>query len=151
MRKVSGYVTELPNHIDYISLFIKVIKLEFIYHLRDKKGYYNVTRIQKSTNDFFKEVQTLCFELCKIALVDGYTKRYLKSYIAASILLAVFEIEIDLMLKDTTHNLKYDYTQIIAISKIFEKVLSKYFGYNKYVFFQFIGKFLVNRFKCFFY
>lgn len=33
IRQVCGYVNELPNHIDYTSLFMKLVKLEFYNYL----------------------------------------------------------------------------------------------------------------------
>lgn len=96
-------------------------------------------------------METLAYDFCKLALCDGYTKRYLKSYVASSLLITAFEMHIDLILRDAENKLRYDTNQVAVIGRILEKVFSKYFGYNKYVFFQFIGKFLVNRFRCFFY
>jgi len=134
IRKVCGYVNELPNHLDYASFFMKLVKLEFFHHLREKRGY-QISKVLKSTNDFFKEFETLTYEFCKLALCDGYTKRYLKSYVASSLMIAAFEIQVDLIMRDTTHKLKYDTNHVTVIERILEKVFSKYFGYNKYVFF----------------
>ena len=78
---------------------MKLVKLEFFRHLSLKRGYL-VSRVLKSTNDFFKEVEILTYEFCKLALCDGYTKRYLKSYVAASLMIAAFEIHVDLILMD---------------------------------------------------
>ena len=88
--------------------------------------------------------------MVKIAVADVFLKRYLKPYVAAAILLQSFEILVDQILNDYEHKLKFDLDHITAIHKILEQTLTKYFGYKNYVFFQVMGKYLFNRFKCIF-
>ena len=150
VRLTSGYINEISNHLDFASLFLKIIKSDLCDYLSEKKGYSN-TRISAVTVRFFKEIDMLSYEFCKLALCDPFTKRYLKSYVAAAIVIQSFEIMVDLVQNDLSKSFKIDITHIQAIYSIMQKMFSRLFGYNKFVFFQFLGKFLVNRFRVFFY
>ena len=57
----------------------------------------------KSTVRFFNDLEILSYELSKLALVDGFLKQYMKSYVSVSILCMALDIFADIILKDT-HN-----------------------------------------------
>lgn len=107
LRKLLGYNNEMSNYLDYILLFIKLAKVDFCKYLESKKKY-KTKKIMKSTVRFFNDLEVLSYELSKLALVDGFLKRYMKSYVSASILCIALDIFADLIIKDI-HNLpKYD-------------------------------------------
>tara|TARA_B110000285_G_C15004507_1_gene553123 strand:+ start:280 stop:711 length:432 start_codon:yes stop_codon:yes gene_type:complete len=135
---------------DFASLFLKIMKSELSDHLSETKGY-KATRISAVTIRFFKEVDMLSYEFCKLALCDPFVKRYLKSYVAASIVICSFEIMVDEVQNDHSKAYKIDISHIQAIYSVMQKLFSRLFGYNKYVFCQFLGKALINRYKVFFY
>ena len=91
----------------------------------------------------------MTYDLAKVALCDAFLKRYLKSYLAASILVKSLEVLVDEVQADCSHSFKYDLNHIVTIHKIMQKMLTKFFGYKKFVYFQSMGKYLFNRFKCF--
>ncbi len=84
----------MPNFIDFTTFFINIAKVSFIYYIIDARGY-NTNKICKTTREFFSDLEILSYDLCKMALVDGYTKRYSISYISASLLISAFEILLD--------------------------------------------------------
>jgi hypothetical protein len=96
-------------------------------------------------------MEILSYEFCKLTICDPYLKRYLKSYVAAALVIISFEIMVDQVIEDTEHKLKVDLSHIQALHKIMQKVFSKLFGYNKYLFCQLLGNMLMNRFRCFFF
>jgi hypothetical protein len=97
----------MSNYLDFILLFVKIAKVEFCKYLENKKKY-KTKKIMKSTVRFFNELEILSYELSKLALVDGFLKRYMKSYVSASILCMALDIYADIILKDI-HNLpRYD-------------------------------------------
>jgi hypothetical protein len=94
MRKNCRYQNETANFLDFISLFMKITRSEFCESLNDRKGY-KTDKIVNSTVEFLKEMETLIYEICKLALSDCFVKRYLKSYVSAAIVIASFEILVD--------------------------------------------------------
>jgi hypothetical protein len=57
----------------------------------------------KSTVRFFNDLEILSYELSKLALVDGFLKQYMKSYVSASILCMALDNFAYIILKDN-HN-----------------------------------------------
>jgi hypothetical protein len=51
-----------------------------------------VTKLLVSTCDLLRELETVAYELCKLALADPFYRRYLHSYISAAILMKGFDI-----------------------------------------------------------
>lgn len=154
IRKAVTYVNESSNHLDYMTLFIKLVKSRFCSYLSAKKGY-EVKRINKSTSLFIKEMEVLAYELCKLTLCDVYTKRYLKSYLAASLTIVSFEILVDKAiarkLECIDKDMKLDLKHLTEIHKVLQGVFVEYFGYDKYVLFQHMGQFLFDRYRCMYY
>ena len=81
------------------------------------------------------------YDLCKIALVDGYLKRYLKSYIGATILLLAFDKLLDKVLSETKgkDRPKFDHLHLERAYESISKVITKFFGFNKFIFLQIFG------------
>lgn len=52
-------------------------------------------RIMKSIVKLLNDIEVLAYDFIKLAMVDGYFRRYLKSYVATAILLLSFELTID--------------------------------------------------------
>ena len=154
IRKAVTYVNESSNHLDYMTLFIKLVKSRFCSYLSAKKGYA-VKRINKSTSLFIKEMEVLAYELCKLTLCDVYTKRYLKSYLAAALTIVSFEILVDKAiarkLECIDKDMKLDLKHLTEIHKVLQGVFVEYFGYDKYVLFQHMGQFLFDRYRCMYY
>ena len=89
----------------------------------------------KSTVKFWNNLEILTYELSKLALVDGYLKRYMKSYVSASLICLALENFADLIKQDSHNDPKYDLEEIKQIYIIFSEIFTKYYGYNKTVFF----------------
>ena len=62
----------------------------------------------KSTIKFLNDLEILTYELSKLALVDGFLKRYMKSYISASLICLALDNFADIILKDLHNYSKYD-------------------------------------------
>ena len=62
----------------------------------------------KSTIKFWNDLEILTYELSKLALVDGFLKRYMKSYISASLICLALDNFADIILKDLHNYSKYD-------------------------------------------
>ena len=73
---------------------MKIIRAEFCAEIEKQKGY-TTEKIVASTSNFLKELETLTYELSKLALSDCYLRRYLKSYVSGSILIHSLEILVD--------------------------------------------------------
>ena len=101
----------MSNYLDFILLFVKLAKVEFCKYLENKKKY-KTKKIMKSTVRFFNDLEILSYELSKLALVDGFLKKYMKSYISASILCMALDNLADLILKDSHNQPKFDLEQI---------------------------------------
>ena len=113
IRRNCCYQNEAANYLDFISLFMKITRSEFCESLNDKKGY-KTDKIVCSTVEFLKEMETLIYEICKLALSDCYLKRYLKSYVSAAIVIGSFEILID----KVDQRMKIDVIHIQMINQI---------------------------------
>jgi hypothetical protein len=50
----------------------------------------------------------LTYELSKLALVDGFLKRYMKSYVSASLICLALDNFADIILKDSHNYSKFD-------------------------------------------
>ena len=108
----------------------------------------------KTTMQFFNDFEIITYDLCKLALVDGFLRRYLKSYVGAACCLLAFEILLDRIMKEVKSGkarVKYDLKHITRAFNGLQKTLTSYFGFNKFIFFQVFGKFLRKRFSCFFF
>lgn len=55
----------------------------------------------------------LSYELVKIALADGYFSRYLRSYVATSIILISFEILLNSFIQTKKGNIEFEYIKKI--------------------------------------
>jgi predicted nucleic acid-binding protein len=97
----------MSNYLDFINLFIKLAKVEFCKYV-EKKKQYKTKRILKSTIKFWNDLEILTYELSKLALVDGFLKRYMKSYISASLICLALDNFADIILKDLHNYSKYD-------------------------------------------
>ena len=95
IRVNTGYVNEYSNIVEFMSLYFKQIRYEFLSHLHDSKGYAP-TKIIHPTVEFLKHLEILTYEFCRLSLIDVYCRRYLKSYLAASFLVMSFQLLIDL-------------------------------------------------------
>lgn len=91
--------------------------------------------IIKSTVTFFNELEVLVYDFCKLALVDGFLKRYLKSYVAAAIVLLSFDTMMTKVLDVNQKTAKFDNTHLVRAYQCLNKVITNYFGFNKFVFF----------------
>ena len=78
------------------------------------------------------ELEIISYELCKLSLADVYLKRYLRSYVAASFIIGAFELLIDGL---EATGAKIDLNHVAEYHRIIQSVLSKLFGYDKYVMF----------------
>lgn len=141
IRLICGYQNEGANYLDFISLFMKVIRSNFCDEIHKIKGYQS-DKIVSSTIYFLREMEILVYEFSKLALSDCYLKRYLHSYVSGSIIILSFE----LLLEKVDQTMKLDLKHICLIHEIIQTLFSRYFGYNKYVFLQTLGKFIWQRF-----
>jgi hypothetical protein len=121
---------------------MKMVRSDFHKEYNALKGY-QVTKLPQTTFDFFKDMEGIQYELCKIALGDAYLKRYLKSYVAAGIFIQSFVLKVDEAKVDSKH--------IQIVHQVIRRIMSKLFGYNKYVQLQVMGKFLIQRFQVFYF
>lgn len=111
IRHYCNYENESANLIDFTSLFIKEIKYKFCEY-QDKEKKYRTMKISKSTIDFVRELEILSYEFSKIVLADGMTKRYLTSYLSASVLLAAESILLGKVVDDKNHKMVVDLTHV---------------------------------------
>ena len=146
VRGCIGYQNETANYLDFLSLFMKIIRSDFCTEMSRQKTY-NTDKIVTSTSDFLKELETVTYELSKLALQDCYLRRYLKSYVSGSILI----YSLELLLDRVDQFEKLDLSHMVVIHQVTQKMLTKFFGYNKYVHLQIMGKFIFNRFQCFYF
>ena len=77
-------------------------------------------------------------------MADCMTKRYLKSYLAASVVLISFEKLLCKILEGEIHG-KFDLKHIKSVFTNLQEVITDFYGYNKFVMFQVLGKFLFSR------
>jgi len=145
LRKIVSYKNESSNYLDYVQLLLKCLKLAFIEYLSQQKGY-RATQILKSTARLFEEMDELSYELSKLALVDGFLRRYMKCYVACSLFILTLDIIIGNILNDKLNKNRYDLDHVGAMHKLLSTMIGKLFGFNKYVLFQFMGEFLKKRF-----
>ena len=88
--------------------------------MNEFKGYVT-DKIPQTTVDFLKDLEILCYDLCKLAQADTFLRnRYLKAYVAGGILLRAFEAFLDMVLNDYEHKLKYDLSHIAGLHKCFQ-------------------------------
>ena len=156
LRKLLDYQNELANYLDFGTLFVKLIKLEFLKQHKAQASTKVVNCIIKSSVDFFNQLETIMYDLCKLALVDGYLKRYLKSYVGAALLLLAFDKLSDKVLGDNKTSKakdrpKYDLVHFERAYSCLNAVFSSYFGFNKFIFLQVLANFLNKRFSIFYF
>ena len=111
MRLLCNYENESTNLLDFSSLYIKIIKYKFCEY-QDAEKQYKTMKISKSTINYIRELEILSYEFSKIVLADGMTKRYLTSYLSASLLLAAESILLDRVLEDRNHDMNVDLTHV---------------------------------------
>lgn len=151
VRSLNGDISEQLSVCDFINHFLRVVKYRFCEVQADKLGKLP-TKIIKPTFDFMLELEVLCFELSKFMLLDPMMQRYLKSYVAASVLIGAFEILVDLMQDYNFFTLnKFDINHINTLYEQTRDFLTDCFGYKKWVSFQVFSKFIFQRLKCLYY
>lgn len=80
------------------------------------------------------ELEVFCYELSKFMMLDAMMQRYLKSYLAASMLLVSFDTLIDLIQDyNFLTSQKFDINHINKLYEILRDFLTECFGYKKYV------------------
>lgn len=90
----------------------------------------------------------------RLALVDGFLKRYLRGYVAAAVLIMAFDRTLDQQVFkfDTSQaRAKYDLTHLSMIHDSLAKVLVNFYGHHKYVFQQTLANVLRRRFSILFF
>jgi hypothetical protein len=85
---------------------MKIIRSDFCTEINKQKGYH-MDKVVTSTSEFLKELETITYELSKLALQDCYLRRYLKSYVSGSILIYSLELLLDRVDKFEKLDLKH--------------------------------------------
>ena len=111
IRLYCNYENESTNLIDFTSLYIKIIKCKFCEY-QDTEKKYTTMKVSKSTINYIRELEILSYEFSKIVLADGMTKRYLTSYMSASVLLAAESILLNKVIEDRNHDMNVDLTHV---------------------------------------
>jgi len=67
-------------------------------------------------------------------MADAMTKRYLKSYVSAAILMISFEMLVDKIIDNTPVG-KFDLNHINTMYTTMKDTITSFYGYNKFVVF----------------
>jgi len=135
--------------VDFTFFFTKIIKARFCERQSQIKKDL-ITRLPKSTIEFFNNFEKRCYDLCKLALADGFTSRYYTPYVAGALLTKALDLELSKMDKILKQS-KIDLEHVVVIHDLFEEVLRQYFGPTLYRHFQEMGLILFKRYQCLFY
>lgn len=76
--------------LEFITHYIKVLRFKFCEKLQKQKGHWPDKMI-KPTCLFMLELEVFCFEFSKFTMLDGFSKRFQRSYVGAAILVMCFE------------------------------------------------------------
>lgn len=111
VRDVCGYLSESVTIVDFTCLFLKLLRAEFCDFL-DKTAEHKVGRISLPSLTFFKRLSQLALDFNKLAILDPWLKRYLKSYVASCCIILAFDRLIDECLEDTLNKQKLDLQKV---------------------------------------
>ena len=98
IRLAINYEVEAPTGLDFIMLYVRMIKMEF----------QQVTDCLTSTSQFFFDVNTIAYDFFKSLIIDASMLKYRPSVIAAACICLGFQLQFDLQMKGKRSRLELD-------------------------------------------